>query len=98
MDGEPKPQPLRGLIDKAELLELVPLSYKKLWDMMLQGSFPRSVVLNKQKIGWFRDEIEAWLEDRSQHHRQQLKGLPEPKVKHRLPNWVEKQRERLNDD
>ena len=92
---EPRQEPLRGLIDKKELLELVPICFKTLWSMMRDGDFPRGVFITKGKVAWFRGEVEKFLADRSEHYRQVLKGDPPAgRVKRHAPPL----RQRLNDD
>ena len=34
------------------------------WRMIREGSFPAPVELSPNKLGWFEDEIDAWLESR----------------------------------
>ena len=36
---------VRKLISKRELLDLIPLSYPTLWQMMRRGEFPKSIKL-----------------------------------------------------
>ncbi len=68
VDNRPSP---RKLLTKQEVLGLVRFSYTSLWSMMRRQEFPRSVVLGRNKIGWYEDEVAAWIEARP---RQALKG------------------------
>ena len=69
---------MRTLIDKAEVLRRVPLSYVTLWQKMRRAEFPQSVKLDAAgtRVAWFADEIENWIESRE---RVQLK--PPPSIK-----------------
>ena len=55
------------IISKAELLQIVPLSYVTLWAMMRRGEFPQSIRLantTNAKVGWHLVEVLDWLENR----------------------------------
>ena len=68
VDNRPSP---RKLLTRPEVLGLVRYSYSSLWTMMRRDEFPRSVRLGRNKIGWYEDEVAAWIEARP---RQALKG------------------------
>ncbi len=56
---------VRKLISKQKLLELIPLSYPTIWQMMRSGEFPRSVKLrngSNAKVAWFLDEVSEFQE------------------------------------
>ena len=59
------------VIDRVEVLELVPVSYPTLWKWMRSGRFPRALRIGEQKLAWREDEIRAWIDSRP---RQELKG------------------------
>lgn len=40
------------------------LSKSSVYQMMQDGTFPRAVKLTAKAVGWFEDEIEAWLSSR----------------------------------
>ena len=63
------------LLTRAQLLEIVPLSYPTVWARMRRGEFPLSVQLDNagSKSFWFADEVAAWIESRP---RSDLKPLP----------------------
>lgn len=63
---------LRPIMLKPEVLDSTGLSYPTIWAAMRRGEFPLSVVLLNTKVGWYRDEIAAWLESRP---RSRLKPL-----------------------
>jgi prophage regulatory protein len=43
---------------------LTGLSGVTIWRRMKAGDFPLSLQLTPNKIGWFLDEVEAWMESR----------------------------------
>lgn len=60
-----RPPPVRRrLLSRRQMLERVPLSYPSIWKRIIAGTFPRGKNLdggNGRKIGWYEDEIEAWM-------------------------------------
>ena len=48
-----------------EVLNLVSLSRKKLYELIRQGRFPKQVRLGARSVGWREAEIEQWLASRS---------------------------------
>jgi predicted DNA-binding transcriptional regulator AlpA len=48
------------LIDKRQLLKLVPISYSSIWDLMRQDQFPLSVRIGS-RVYWRAHEVEKWL-------------------------------------
>jgi len=55
-------KPLR-LINKAEPLRRVPVTYPTLWAWMQVGKFPRSKNIGG-KAAWLESEVEAWIHAR----------------------------------
>jgi predicted DNA-binding transcriptional regulator AlpA len=51
------------LINKAELLRRVPVTYPTLWLWMRQGNFPRSKNIGG-KAAWLESEVEEWIHKR----------------------------------
>lgn len=64
-------KPLCRLLDRSEVLKLVPVSYPTLWEWMRTGRFPRALRIGEQKLAWREDEIRDWINSRP---RQELKG------------------------
>ena len=60
----------KRLLSKAVVLDRIPLSYAQLWQMMLDGTFPRSVKVGV-KTFWFEEEINAFM---ASLQRSKLKG------------------------
>ena len=54
---------MSGLMSRAEVLELVGLTYPAVWALMDRGEFPRSVRISKttNSVRWHRAEVEAWV-------------------------------------
>jgi len=51
----------RRVIRKPELLSKISLSEATIWRRERCGDFPGRVHLGGNSVGWFEDEIEAWL-------------------------------------
>jgi len=51
------------LIDKAELLKRVPVTFPTIWQWMREGKFPRSRNIGG-KAAWLESDIEAWIQAR----------------------------------
>jgi predicted DNA-binding transcriptional regulator AlpA len=50
----------RRLIGKVEVIARIGLSYQTIWKLMVEGRFPRSIVL-AGKVMWFEDEIDVFI-------------------------------------
>jgi prophage regulatory protein len=48
------------LLTRAQVLEIVPLSYPTLWVMMRRGEFPKPIRISKQRVAWKISEVHAW--------------------------------------
>ena len=59
-----KVQCKRRMVSKREVVMLTGLSGVTIWRRMKAGDFPLSLQLTPNKIGWFLDEVEAWMESR----------------------------------
>jgi predicted DNA-binding transcriptional regulator AlpA len=55
--------PPQCLIDKAEVLRRVPVTFVTLWTWMRQGNFPLSRNIGG-KSAWLEAEVEAWINAR----------------------------------
>ena len=51
----------RRIISRDELLARVPLSYPTIWRLMAAQRFPAARILADKRVGWFEDEVDAWL-------------------------------------
>jgi prophage regulatory protein len=54
----------RFLINRKQLLKIVPLSDRTIFDMEKRGEFPRRFTLTQRNVAWDLAEIEAWIEAR----------------------------------
>ncbi|HMO29840.1 AlpA family phage regulatory protein [Enterovirga sp.] len=54
----------RRILLKHEVLARVRLSNPTIYRLRRKGKFPEPFVIGEQKVAWFADEIEAWLEAR----------------------------------
>jgi predicted DNA-binding transcriptional regulator AlpA len=54
----------RRLISRKELLERVPLSYPRIWQLIREKKFPEAISLGDRKIAWYEDVIDAWIASR----------------------------------
>ena len=50
----------RRLIGKAEVIARLGISYQKIWMLMNEGRFPRSVALAEKSL-WYEDEIDEFV-------------------------------------
>jgi prophage regulatory protein len=55
---------MRRIIDWKALKTIVPYSRQHIARLEAQERFPRRVQLGHCRVGWFADEVEAWLETR----------------------------------
>ncbi len=62
------PSPAADLSEKLlrtkDVLELVGLSRSTIWRMQRSGTFPRSVNLSTNSVGWFYSDIMEWMRTR----------------------------------
>lgn len=60
VDDPPRPPPPLRLIDKAEVLRRVAVTYPTVWRWMNEGVFPHSRNIGG-KSAWLEHEVEAWI-------------------------------------
>ena len=53
------------IVDKKELLEMIPYTAQHVLRLEKQGKFPKRIRLGDRRVGWRLSEIEAWLEARA---------------------------------
>ena len=56
----------RKLINRKQLLEMVPLSDRTILDMEKRGEFPRRFAITARLVAWDLHEVERWIEERRQ--------------------------------
>ena len=54
----------RKIIDSKELNERVPKSRVQRWRDIKAGKFPAPIEIGPNKLGWYQDEVDAWLASR----------------------------------
>ena len=64
---------MRKIIREQQVATLTGRSRASRWRDEKAGTFPRRVRIGRNAVGWFEDEIQAWLESRPRGmvHREQ---------------------------
>lgn len=57
-------KPGKVLINRKQLLGMVPLSERTILDMEKRGEFPRRFAITPRLVAWDLREIEKWIEER----------------------------------
>ena len=52
------------LMSRRQVLDLIPISYPKIWALMQRGEFPRSLAIGGECV-WREDEVHAWIDNLS---------------------------------
>lgn len=52
------------LINRKQLLKMIPLSERTIYDMELRGEFPRRFAITSRMVAWDLREIQEWIEAR----------------------------------
>lgn len=50
------------LISKKQLLEMIPLCERTIYNFEKQGKFPKRIALSSRKVVWDLAEVEAWID------------------------------------
>ncbi|MGE3160403.1 MAG: helix-turn-helix transcriptional regulator [Xanthobacteraceae bacterium] len=66
LTGPPRFPETSPFYSRAQVLEIVPVSYASLWSWMRTGKFPQARELGPSggrriKIGWLRSEVHEWI-------------------------------------
>ncbi len=56
--------PGKTLINRKQLLKIVPLSERTILDMEKRGEFPRRFAITARLVAWDLREVEKWIEER----------------------------------
>ena len=76
-----KAQRHRTLINRKQLLAIIPLSDRTIFNLERRGEFPRRIVLTSRKVAWDLDEVETWIERRKSSDIQAMRpGVTRPAV------------------
>jgi prophage regulatory protein len=54
----------RKILRQAVVAERVALSVPQIWRLEKAGNFPSRIQISAGAVGWFEDEIDAWIEAR----------------------------------
>ncbi|OUE43956.1 hypothetical protein BZY95_06950 [Billgrantia desiderata SP1] len=54
----------RTLINRRQLLAMIPLSDRTIFNLEQRGGFPRRIALTSRNVAWDLTEVEAWIEGR----------------------------------
>ena len=54
----------------------VPFARSHMYVLMREGKFPQAMKLTENKIAWIRTEVEQWVQDKIDAHRQAQAGVP----------------------
>jgi prophage regulatory protein len=52
------------LISRRQLLSIVPLSDRTIYNMEKRGDFPKRIALTSRNVAWDLSEVKAWIESR----------------------------------
>ena len=55
---------MKRIIGPEETMERTDLSRSTLWRMEKKGKFPQRVTVSENRVGWYEDEINEWIETR----------------------------------
>jgi len=58
-------EPIKRIIRKKELLNMIALSDATVWRMEKAGKFPKRLRLGGNSCGWLLSEIDAWIASRA---------------------------------
>lgn len=47
-----------------QLKERIPISHSRVYCMMNEGTFPRTISLGERSVAWLESEIDEWLQER----------------------------------
>lgn len=50
------------ILSKKQVLDEVGFSSTTLWRLQRDGLFPASIRISPNRVGWLRDEVDAWLD------------------------------------
>jgi prophage regulatory protein len=60
------------LISKKQLLAMIPLCERTIYNFEKQGKFPRRIAVSSRKVVWDLEEVETWI-DTCRHSGQALR-------------------------
>lgn len=54
----------KTLINRKQLLEMIPLSTRTIYNLEQRCEFPRRIALTSRNVAWDLSEVEEWIEER----------------------------------
>ncbi len=54
----------QALIDRKQLLKLVPLSDRTIFNLEKRGEFPQRMAITPRRVAWYLNEVTEWMEKR----------------------------------
>ena len=54
----------QALIDRKQLLRLVPLSDRTIFNLEKRGEFPQRLAITPRRVAWYLNEVTEWMEQR----------------------------------
>jgi prophage regulatory protein len=69
----------RRILRKKEVRHRTGYSDTTIWRRERQGRFPARVQLSEHSVGWYEDEIDAWIRDRIRGGCRQVKSTAPPR-------------------
>lgn len=54
------------IMNRAQVIEAVSLSYTQIWRLEKAGTFPCRVKLGPSRVGWLASEIADWIDARAE--------------------------------
>lgn len=55
---------VKTLISRKQLLAMIPLSERTIFNMEQRGEFPRRIALTSRNVAWELEAVEAWIDAR----------------------------------
>lgn len=68
------------LINKDQLLAMIPLAYRTIFDWEKKGKFPKHIVLAGHYLAWDLSEIEAWIKARKTSRERPVRPGDSPRI------------------
>jgi prophage regulatory protein len=60
------PERVQTLINRKQLLAMVPMSERTIFDMEKRGEFPRRFAITSRLVAWDLHDVEAWIKSRKE--------------------------------
>jgi len=54
----------KTLINRKNLLKMIPLSSRTIYNMEQRGDFPKRIALTSRNVAWDLSEVEQWIDER----------------------------------